>query len=53
MKWSRERFRMAARNRICPSCPRYGVNCDTKKMCPRVENMIDKWMEEQENEVEN
>ena len=43
-KWSRERYRMHARIHICSKCPSYKISCDTKKMCRRVENMIDDWM---------
>ena len=43
-KWPRERYVMAARNRICGECHNYKVTCNAEKMCSRVENMIDDWM---------
>lgn len=53
MKRSRERYRMTARIYICSECAKYKVACDAEKMCSRVENRIDKWMEEENEQMEN
>ena len=50
MKQLHKCYRMIVERCICSICPKYKVDCDAEKMCPRAENMINELMEEHEND---